>query len=196
MLKLPDTIENLRSSLQRLPGVGQKTAMRYVMSMLNWQDEDVHTMKSLIESVKEISFCEDCGVFSDEIKCEICISETRNKELCIVETVVDLLAIDASDQFKGKFHVLGGVLNPLMGIGPEELRIKELELRIKNEEFSSIILALNPSVEGDATCSFIKELLPNGTKVERIGFGIPIGGNLEYLDPLTISKALENRRCV
>lgn len=196
MLKLPDTIENLRSSLQRLPGVGQKTAMRYVMSMLNWQDEDVHTMKSLIESVKEISFCEDCGVFSDEIKCEICISETRNKELCIVETVVDLLAIDASDQFKGKFHVLGGVLNPLMGIGPEELRIKELELRIKNEEFSSIILALNPSVEGDATCSFIKELLPSGTKVERIGFGIPIGGNLEYLDPLTISKALENRRCV
>lgn len=117
----------------------------------------------------------------------------ETKVLCIVEGVTDLLAIEKSSQFKGRYHVLGGVLNPLLGIGPNELGINKLIDRIKRNEIEELVLAINPSVEGDATCSFIKELLPDGVKAERIGFGMPMGGSLEYLDTLTISKALENR---
>jgi recombination protein RecR len=111
-----------------------------------------------------------------------------------VENVSDLMAIERSGQFKGLYHILGGVLNPLLGVGPEQLRLDELEEKIKRREIAEIILAVNPSVEGDATCAYIRSLIDESVKVERIGFGVPIGGSLEYLDSMTISKALENRK--
>jgi recombination protein RecR len=135
-------------------------------------------------------------MFADETLCSICSDDYRKsaKTLCVVEHASDLMAIEKSGHFKGVYHILGGVLNPLLGVGPEELKLDELKEKIINKGISEIILALNPSVEGDATCSYLKSILPTSTQVERIGFGVPIGGSLEYLDPMTITKALENRK--
>jgi recombination protein RecR len=114
--------------------------------------------------------------------------------ICVVENVTDCLAIERSGTFKGKFHILFGVLNPLLGVGPDEINLSKMFTRIEEEEIEEIILAINPSVEGDATCAYIKQVLPETMNIERIGFGIPMGGSLEFVDSLTISKALENRR--
>ena len=134
-------------------------------------------------------------MYCDDQYCAVCLNPSRNNQfLCVVEGVNDLIAIESSGQFRGTFLILGGVLNPLLGIGPDSLNIEMLLNKIKNNNVEEIILALNPSVEGDATCSYLKQIIPNNVKINRIGFGIPIGGNLEYLDPQTISKAFENKR--
>ncbi len=135
-------------------------------------------------------------MFAESNFCAICEDSSRQsaKVICIVENVSDLMAIEKSGNFKGIYHILGGVLNPLLGVGPDELRMDELRSRIIEKEIEEVILAINPSVEGDATCSYFKTLLPESVRVERIGFGVPIGGSLEYLDPMTITKALENRK--
>jgi recombination protein RecR len=135
-------------------------------------------------------------MFSDENLCSICQSENRKDvhSLCVVENASDLMAIEKSGHFKGVYHILGGVLNPLLGIGPDELKMDDLRSNILRKEVKDVILAINPSVEGDATCSYLKSILPTEINVERIGFGVPIGGSLEYLDPMTITKALENRK--
>ena len=114
------------------------------------------------------------------------------KQICVVESLSDCLAIERAQQFKGTYHILGGVINPLLGIGPDELQIDKLVNRVLEEEVEEVVLALNPSVEGDATCSYLKQVLPEGPSVERIGFGVPIGSHLEYLDSMTINKAFEN----
>lgn len=149
-----------------------------------------------IEQLSQVHSCEKCGTYSDETVCSICgdISRQELKTICVVEQFTDLMAIENSGKYKGEFHILGGVLNPLAGIGPEQLRIAPLLKRLEKSDSYSLILAINPSVEGDATCSFLKEILPPSIKIERIGFGVPIGGALEYLDPMTITKALENKR--
>jgi recombination protein RecR len=135
-------------------------------------------------------------MFADTDVCLICSNERRKESttLCVVESITDCLAIERSGTFKGRFHILFGVLNPLLGIGPDELKLDQLQKRISEEGVKEVILAVNPSVEGDATCSYIKQILPESVLVERIGFGIPMGGSLEYVDALTISKAMENRR--
>ena len=135
-------------------------------------------------------------MFSDEDQCSVCLDNSRGLDgtICVVESITDCMAIERSNQFKGKYHVLGGVLNPLMGIGPDELSIDKLVSRVKEDGITSLILAVNPSVEGDATCSYIKQVIPESVAADRIGFGIPMGGSLEYLDSMTITKALENRR--
>ena len=195
MIKLPESIQEVVKSFCKLPGVGEKTAFRQAMSMIGWEHQDLIEFSNAVSSLAQIGFCKACGVFSDEELCSICANDDRshNGILCVVENVGDLLAIEKSEQFKGVYHILGGVLNPLLGVGPEQLRISQLESRVKELGISTVILAVNPSVEGDATCSFIKQIL-EGITVERIGFGIPMGGSLEYLDSLTISKALENRK--
>jgi recombination protein RecR len=134
-------------------------------------------------------------MFSEGDICNICATDSRSsaKVLCVVENINDLMAIEKSNTFTGVYHILGGVLNPLSGIGPDQLKIDKLVERVKKLGVETVILAVNPSVEGDATCSYIKQLFGD-VNIERIGFGIPIGGSLEYLDPLTISKALENRK--
>ncbi len=149
-----------------------------------------------IDRMSFIKQCQVCGFFCDEKKCGICNNEFRlnSPQLCVVESVTDLIGIENSGHFKGSYFILGGVINPLLGIGPEDLKIEKLVQTINQLQKKEIILAINPSIEGDATCSFIKSLLNDQLAIERIGFGVPIGGNLEYLDPLTISKALDNRQ--
>lgn len=196
MIQLPEVIKNAVEALTKLPGVGEKTAFRMVMNMTHWKAQELNQVGSALIALKDLKLCEECGMFADEALCSICSDENRQREktLCVVENASDLMAIEKSGNFKGVYHILGGVLNPLLGIGPDELKMDELKSRIIEKEIQEIILAINPSVEGDATCSYFKTLLPESVRVERIGFGVPIGGSLEYLDPMTITKALENRK--
>ena len=196
MIQLPEVIKNAVDALTKLPGVGEKTAFRMVMSMTNWKATELKVVGDSLTNLKDLKLCQDCGMFADENMCSICADEARTftRTLCVVENASDLMAIEKSGNFRGVYHILGGVLNPLLGVGPDELRMDELRDRIVQKEIEEVILAINPSVEGDATCSYFKTLLPETVKVERIGFGVPIGGSLEYLDPMTITKALENRK--
>ncbi len=195
MIELPESIINSVKSFSKLPGVGEKTALRQIMSMVKWQPSDILEFSDSIKSLMNINRCNECGLYSNDDLCEICLSDSRKSAsiMCVVENINDLMAIERSNEYQGIYHVLGGVLNPLMGVGPEQLKIDKLVERVKKYEIQTLILAVNPSVEGDATCSYIKQLLQD-VHVERIGFGIPMGGSLEFLDPLTISKALENRK--
>lgn len=196
MIQLPDVIKNAVDALTKLPGVGEKTAFRMVMSMTNWKSQELTTIGEALSDLRNLRLCDDCGMFSDDDLCAICKDEFRKlqQSLCVVENASDLMAIEKSGHYKGVYHILGGVLNPLLGIGPDELKLDDLKSRILEEGIQEVILAINPSVEGDATCSYLKTLLPSNVRVERIGFGVPIGGSLEYLDPMTITKALENRK--
>lgn len=198
MTKLPDQIENAVKSFSKLPGVGEKTAFRQIMSIMKWEDTHIHELANALEKLCDIQYCVNCGLFAQDETCSICNNDKRlhARSICVVESISDLLAIEKSNQYFGLYHILGGVLNPLLGVGPEQLKIDTLVERIDKLEIKTVILAVNPSVEGDATCSFIKQKLSSQVSVERIGFGVPIGGSLEYLDPLTISKALENRRMI
>jgi recombination protein RecR len=196
MIQLPEVIKNAVEALTRLPGVGEKTAFRMVMNMTGWKAYELESVGNALNSLKNLHLCQECGMFADGQFCTICSDSNRQSlgTLCVVENASDLMAIEKSGNFKGVYHILGGVLNPLLGVGPDELKMDELKIRIIEKEIQEVILAINPSVEGDATCSYFKTLLPETIRVERIGFGVPIGGSLEYLDPMTITKALENRK--
>lgn len=196
MIQLPEVIKNAVEALTRLPGVGEKTAFRMVISMTSWKAAELENVGQALMTLKELQLCEECGMFAEEKFCSVCLDESRQgtKVLCVVENASDLMAIEKSGNFKGVYHILGGVLNPLLGVGPDELHMDELKGRIIEKGIEEVILAINPSVEGDATCSYFKTILPASVRVERIGFGVPIGGSLEYLDPMTITKALENRK--
>lgn len=196
MIKLPEVIKDAVEALTRLPGVGEKTAFRMVMNMTHWKSTELESVGRSLSNLKNLVLCKECGMFADSTLCSICSDENRQelKTMCVVENASDLMAIEKSGHFRGTYHILGGVLNPLLGVGPDELRMDELRDRMIEREIAEVILAINPSVEGDATCSYFKTLLPETVKVERIGFGVPIGGSLEYLDPMTITKALENRK--
>ena len=198
-MKFPEAIENLIQSFSRLPGVGEKTAARQALNIMKWDQEYINEFSEALKNITELKFCKECGLFSDSDVCEICSSEKRKNEnvMCVVEGITDLMAIEKSNQFKGLYHILGGVLNPLIGVGPDKLRIDILKERVNRLNIKTLIMAVNPSVEGDATCSYIRqELNDSEISIERIGFGMPMGGSLEYLDPLTISKALENRKSI
>jgi recombination protein RecR len=196
MIQLPEVIKNAVEALTRLPGVGEKTAFRMVMSMTHWKPAELESVGTAIMKLQKLNLCDECGMFADENLCSICADDSRKnvRSLCVVENANDLMAIEKSGHFRGTYHILGGVLNPLLGVGPDELRMDELKERISRNEIEDVILAINPSVEGDATCAYFKSILPETIKVDRIGFGVPIGGSLEYLDPMTITKALENRK--
>ena len=195
MIQLPEVIKNAVEALTRLPGVGEKTAFRMVMNMTNWKSVEL-SVSTALASLQHLKLCLECGMFADENQCSICANDSRvsTQILCVVENASDLMAIEKSGTFKGVYHILGGVLNPLLGVGPDELKMDDLRQKIIKKEIQEIILAVNPSVEGDATCSYLKSILPVSVQVDRIGFGVPIGGSLEYLDPMTITKALENRK--
>lgn len=195
-MKLPQTITEAILQLNKLPGVGIKTATRHVMSMSRWKNDEIEILASGLKMLSKLERCGECDLFSDRKICEICSDSFRKESatLCVVESMSDALAIENSGEYQGLYHHLGGVLNPLLGIGTEELNIKSLIERIDRYNFKEVILALNPSVEGDATSSYLKDILSSKVLVKRIGFGVPIGGNLEYLDPLTIRKAFENKK--
>jgi len=194
-LDLPESIKAVVEQFSKLPGVGEKTALRQSLIIGQWNKQQINEFSQSLSALCLLKNCQICGMLTDEPLCTICLSDERIKSpvICVVESITDCLAIEKSGEFTGKFHILGGVLNPLLGVGPSELNLESLMRRVQSEPAEEIILAVNPSVEGDATCSYIKELLPTKLRIERIGFGIPMGGNLEYLDSMTIMKALENR---
>lgn len=195
-MELPEIIQNAAKSFSRLSGVGEKTALRQVFQMTKWSKDILLEMSQNIQTLIELKYCNECGFFSDDQICQICSDESRKAsgQICIVEKITDCLAIENSSAFKGTYYILGGVLNPLLGIGPKELKLEGLKEKINSQNIQEVIIAINPSVEGDATSSYIRSMIPESVKVDRIGFGIPIGGSLEYLDSVTISKALENKR--
>lgn len=195
-MELPQKLLAAVDQFRKIPGIGEKTALRQCLGLTKWKDEDLLAFGQAIMSISDMAKCQTCGMLCDEVLCEVCQNPVRfnSKVMCIVENISDCLAIEKSENFQGKYHILGGVLNPLLGIGPDELNLDKLQKRVIEEEVESIILALNPSVEGDATCAYIQQLFDGKISVERIGFGIPIGGSLEYVDSMTITKALENRK--
>ncbi len=190
-------IEELIASLVKLPGIGEKTATRLALHMLRSPREEMEALARAIVEVKEkIRTCGECFNFTEEDPCPICSDPARRTGLlCVVEEPGDLMAIEASRGFKGMYHVLHGTLSPLDGVGPEDLRIAELLGRVRRGAFREVILATNPTVEGEATSLYLaQQLRPLGVRVTRIAYGLPAGGDLQYADHLTLGKALENRR--
>jgi recombination protein RecR len=195
-MELPDTLKFAVAQMTKIPGVGEKTALRQILTICRWDPEQLKELGDSLSRLSSLKSCNLCGFYSDDSLCQVCVDGGRNEVgvICVVESITDFIAIERSGTFKGTYHILGGVLNPLLGVGPDELNIPQFIERVKNRKVEEVILAVNPSVEGDATCSYIHQEIPESVKVERIGFGIPMGGNLEYLDSMTITKALENRK--
>jgi recombination protein RecR len=190
-------LDTLISALKRFPGVGEKTATRYAFYILNERRNEIQDLIDAIRDVKQkLRLCSICYNLTDRDPCEICASRKREKSrILVVETPLDLIAVENSGIFFGIYHVLHGVLSPLDAIGPEDIRLAELINRANSGRIKEIILALNPTVEGEATATYIRDQLQDAhVKVSRIAFGIPIGGTLEYADPLSLSMALDNRR--
>ena len=192
-----EPIRNLASQLARLPGIGGKSALRLAYHILDMPDVAARELASAITDARDkVHYCAVCGNYTDVEPCAICADEQRRGDIiCVVEDAKDVLAMEKMREFHGKYHVLGGVVSPIDGIGPEDLRIEELVCRIQAAPVQEIIIATNPDVEGEATASYIARLLkPYGVRITRIAHGIPIGGNLEYVDEMTLFKAMEGRR--
>ncbi|MBE0570176.1 MAG: recombination protein RecR [Ignavibacteriaceae bacterium] len=182
--------------LSKLPGIGKKTAQRLAIFLLKSEDPQVDNLINAIKDLKlKLRFCERCFNLSEEELCSICQSEKRDKSvLCVVEEASDVMAIEKTHEFRGLYHVLGGVLSPLSGVTPETLHIKELLKRFETEDFKEVILALNPDTEGETTSLYLSKLMkPFGITVTRIARGLPIGGDLEFADDATIGRAILNR---
>ena len=192
-----EPIRNLASQLARLPGIGGKSALRLAYHILDMPDVAARELASAITDARDkVHYCAVCGNYTDVEPCAICADEQRRVDIiCVVEDAKDVLAMEKMREFRGTYHVLGGVVSPIDGIGPEDLRIEELVCRIQAAPVKEIIIATNPDVEGEATASYIARLLkPYGVRITRIAHGIPIGGNLEYVDEMTLFKAMEGRR--
>lgn len=192
----PPSLERLIAQLSRLPGIGQKSASRVALHILKSNRELAHSLAQSLLDVKEnIGFCSTCCNLTDDDPCGICRDPGRaNGMICVVEGPGDQMAIEESGTFKGRYHVLHGTLSPLDGIGPEDLKIHELVVRLDEEKIEEVILATNPTAEGEATSSFLANLLSDkGLRVSRIALGVPMGGNLRYMDSLTLRHALQSR---
>lgn len=195
----PPPLEKLIEQFSRLPGIGQKSATRVALYILKSQRELAETLaKRLIEVKDNIDLCSTCFNLTDENPCSICSDQNRaNGIICIVEGPGDQLAIEESGIFKGKYHVLHGVLSPLDGIGPEDLKIGELLDRLDREQIEELILATNPTTEGEATASYLAKILTDkGLKLTRIALGVPMGGDLKYMDSMTLRHSLKSRNPV
>jgi len=191
-----NTVERLINELKKLPGIGRKTAQRLTFFILSIPKNEAISLARAIVNLKErTKLCKVCFNVSDEEICNICKDERRDISIiCVVENSWDVIALEKSNRFKGLYHVLGGALSPIDNIGPDDIRIKELLDRIKNNRVKEVIVATNPNIQGDATAIYISKLLnPLGVKVTRIARGLPVGGDLEYADEVTLGKALEGR---
>ncbi len=190
-----EPLEKLIEQFRKLPGVGYKSAVRMAFSVLDMDSESALEFSRAIADVKErVSVCSICGNITDADVCPICISEARDKNvICVVESVKDIIAIEKINEFNGLYHVLGGLISPSDGIGPEKLSIKELLSRL-NDNVTEVIVATTPSIEGEATALYLSRLIkPLGIAVSRLAYGIPAGGEIEYADELTLSRAIEGR---
>lgn len=191
------TIEKLIESFEKLPSIGHKTAIRLAFHVLQQNNEETDEFINSIKDAKtKLKYCDICFNISDTNPCQICSNPKRDKSIiCVVEDVKDIIAMEKTHEFDGTYHVLHGSISPMNGIGPEDIKIKELLQRIQGENIKEIIIATNPRVEGEATAMYISKLIkPLGIKVTRIAHGIPVGGDLEYTDEITLMKALEGRR--
>ncbi|MDD5362704.1 MAG: recombination mediator RecR [Ignavibacteria bacterium] len=200
MMNISGTLETLVTELTKLPSIGRKTAQRLAMYIIKQQREDVERLsKALIEIKDKIKFCKTCCNITEEEVCGICCSSKRNRSvICVVEEPQDVYAIEKTNEYKGLYHVLHGRISPLEGIGPNDIRIKELLYRLEdNHGISEIILALNPTVEGETTILYLGKIIkPLDVKITRIARGIPIGSDIELTDEVTLAKALEGRVAV
>jgi recombination protein RecR len=193
-------VQDLIDELGRLPGIGPKSAQRIAFHILGSDPVDVTRLQQALQRVKDgVVFCDLCGNVSEETRCRICRDARRDPtSLCVVEEPKDVLAIERTREFKGRYHVLGGALDPLSGIGPDQLRIRELLARISDQEVTEVILATDPNTEGEATATYLARMLKDfpGLTITRLASGLPMGGDLEFADELTLGRALSGRRAV
>jgi recombination protein RecR len=192
-------VQNLIDELGRLPGIGPKSAQRIAFHLLKLPAEDAARLARAIEEAKaKVTFCTLCFNVSEGSECAICVDPRRDATvICVVEEPRDIVAVEKTGEFKGRYHVLQGAISPIEGIGPEQLRVKELLGRLEPEGVTEVILATNPNIEGEATAMYLARLLkPLGFRVTRIASGLPVGGDLEYADEVTLGRALEGRRDV
>ena len=190
-------LQALIDALSRLPGIGPKSAQRIAFYLIKSEDRDVEHLSDAITKAKAtVRFCERCSNFAETTLCHFCSDDRRDSTtICVVEESRDVVAIEKTGEFRGRYHVLLGAINPLDGVGPEQLKIRELLVRIEPESVKEVILCMNPNTEGDVTSMYLARILkPLGVKVTRIASGLPVGGDLEYADELTLGRALEGRR--
>jgi len=193
----PPSLKALLQELERLPGIGPKSALRIAMFLLNQPKEAIDRLIQALQRVKDqLKLCRRCFNYAEGEFCSICQDESRDVSLvCVVEDPMDIAVIENAGTYRGRYHVLHGVISPIEGIGPEDLRINELVSRLNSEPIREVILALSPTTEGEATSNYIARLIkPFGVKVTQLAMGIPVGGSLDYADQLTIMRALEGRR--
>ncbi|WP_291908259.1 recombination mediator RecR [Chitinophaga sp. CB10] len=189
-------IENAVNEFSRLPGIGKKTALRLVLHLLKQEPAQVQQFSDAIARMREqIRFCKDCHNVSDEDTCSICISHSRNKQVvCVVESIRDVMAIENTQQYNGLYHVLGGIISPLDGVGPDQLNIHSLVERVQQKGVTEVIMALNPTIEGDTTIYYLSRRLKElPVKITTIARGIAFGGELEYADEMTLARSISNR---
>jgi len=189
-------IQDLIDALGRLPGIGPKSAQRIAFHILQADSEIADSLVDAVRTVKErVKFCTECGNVSEEGQCRICRDPRRDpSKICVVEESKDVIAIERTREFRGKYHVLGGAISPIDGIGPDQLRIRELMQRLADSTITEIILATDPNLEGEATATYLARLIkPMGISVSRLASGLPVGGDLEYADEVTLGRAFEGR---
>jgi recombination protein RecR len=192
-------VQDLIDELGRLPGVGPKSAQRIAFHILNAEPADVRRLAAVLTEVKDkVRFCVTCGNVAEEEQCKICRDSRRDLTvLCVVEEPKDIVAIERTREFRGRYHVLGGAISPIDGIGPDDLRIRELLQRLADGTITEVILATDPNLEGEATATYLtRTLKPIGLRVTRLASGLPVGGDLEYADEVTLGRAFEGRRSV
>lgn len=190
-------LSRLINELSKLPGIGGKTAQRLAFHILSLEEDEAMNLASAISDAKKnMKYCSVCGNLTDEDPCRICADKTRDeKVICVVESPKDVVAMEKIREFDGYYHVLHGAISPMEGIGPEDINLKSLIIRLQNSKVEEIIVATNPNIEGEATAMYIARLVkPSGIKVSRIAHGIPVGGDLEYTDEITLLKAVEGRK--
>jgi recombination protein RecR len=190
-------VQDLIDELGRLPGVGPKSAQRIAFHLLQADEVDVKRLVDALTEVKDkVRFCETCGNVAEAVQCKICADSRRDPtSICVVEEPKDVVAIERTREFRGRYHVLGGAISPIEGVGPDDLRIKELMTRLASGEVTEIIIATDPNLEGEATASYLARLMrPMGLRVTRLASGLPVGGDLEYADEVTLGRAFEGRR--
>ncbi len=197
MVFYPKPMARLIEELTKLPGIGPKTAQRLAFYIVSGELEDAHSLAdSIVQAKENIRYCSVCSNITDTDPCQLCASNGRDRTvICVVEEPKDVIAMEKTREFKGLYHVLHGAISPMDGIGPDAIRIKELLVRLKDEAINEVIVATDPNVEGEATAMYLARLLkPIGVRVTRMAHGMPVGGDLEYVDEVTLAKALQGRR--
>lgn len=193
----PEPISKLVDSFTKLPGIGPKTAVRLAFFVINMDDDDVMNFaNALVDAKRKLTHCKICGHITDQDPCAICQDTSRDSSvICVVQDPKDVIAMEKMKEFNGRYHVLHGSISPMEGVGPEDINVPDLINRLKEEAVEELIIATNPNVEGEATAMYISRLVkPSGIKISRIAHGLPVGGDLEYADEVTLSKALEGRK--